>query len=685
MRPQAPKYRTAFVLGAALALAGCAATPPLGVIDNLLSHEGPPPPSPPIVRELLAQPLAAMDARAIFERTAPESLRNLAEPPRRDLGPSMERFLDELERAQRSLRAFAPALPPLEARLPPPELQRQIAASIDPAPFLEAIARLLRQRIAYPEGGARFERGDIVVILGTPGDDVHVLSPLREGAVRVLLDPGGNDIYRGPDVVLHGLAAIVDLSGEDRYESAGPAWGAAIAGVSLLLDAGGNDFYEAQDFAVGAALAGLGAVLDLAGDDVYRVRAFGQGLGLARGTGILWDRAGNDRYVAQGLPDPFDRGGDLSFAQGVAVGVRTGMGGGIGILRDDAGDDAYEGQLYAQGAGYYYALGLLWDLGGDDRYGAARYAQGAGVHQAVGVLRDESGNDAYELSVGVGQGMGLDLAVGALSDGAGDDRYSAPTLAQGAATANGVGIVADDAGTNEWYLKSPPGRGSAEWARGLPSVGLVLADAPRFTAMAMPDEAPLGACPAEPEAAPAAMPLGQALRELGPGLVRGAVDAARYALALRELRERPAAALGELPAQDFDALWPLGLALRCALAGADDSQAQEMWDAFERVMREDPGSRFAGVIAGALRARRAPEAQMRSLVSLLASHPRCGIRVAALSLDGTEAAAQEALGSSCWQLQARALRMLESLGARPVDTSGVPGFLRATPASRRAP
>ena len=668
-----------------LLLAGCAAPASLGVIDNVLSHEGPPPPSPPIVRELLAEPLAAMDARTIFERTVPASLQRLAEPPGRDLQPAIERFLEELADAQRSLRASVTSVPALEPKLPTPALQRQFTAGIDPAPFLEAIARFLRQRIEFPTSGARHARGDIVVILGTPGEDVHELAPLRDGAVRVLIDPGGNDAYRGPDVVLHGLAAIVDLGGDDRYESAGPAWGAAIAGVSLLLDARGDDVYQGEDFSIGAALAGLGAVLDLAGDDVYRVRAFGQGLGLARGTGVLWDRAGNDRYAAQGLPDPFDRGGGLSFAQGVAVGVRTGRGGGIGILRDDAGDDAYEGQLYAQGAGYYYALGLLWDREGDDRYRAVRYAQGAGVHQAVGVLRDESGNDAYELGVGVGQGMGLDLAVGALADGSGDDRYSAPTLAQGAATANGVGIVADSSGTNEWYLRSPPGRGSAEWARGLPSVGLVLGDAPRFMAMAMPDEAPLGVCPAEPDAGPATMPLGEALRELGPGFVDGAPDPSRYALALRDLRERPSASLAGLPAQDFDSLWPLGPALRCALAGADDSQAQEMWDAFERVMREDPGSRFAGVIAGALRARRAPEAQMRSLVSLLASHPRCGIRVAALSLDGSEPAAQKALGSSCWQLQARALRMLESLGARPVDTSGVPGFLRATPASRRAP
>ena len=126
----------------------------------------------------------------------------------------------------------------------------------------------------------------------------------------------------------------------------------------------------------------------------------------------------------------------------------------------------------------------MWDGGGNDRYRAVRYAQGAGVHEAVGVLRDEGGDDRYELTVGVGQGMGLDLAVGVLFDGAGDDRYQSIVLAQGAATANGLGLAVDAGGTDEWQMGSDRRSwGRAEWARGLPTTGLLLYDPARAVFM----------------------------------------------------------------------------------------------------------------------------------------------------------------------------------------------------------
>src|SRR5712692_991021 len=47
----------------------------LSLIDNLLRHEAPAPrAAPPLTRELLARPLAAADAAAIFRRSVPQAL-----------------------------------------------------------------------------------------------------------------------------------------------------------------------------------------------------------------------------------------------------------------------------------------------------------------------------------------------------------------------------------------------------------------------------------------------------------------------------------------------------------------------------------------------------------------------------------------------------------------------------------
>lgn len=733
--------RTHCWIAATLLLAACAGLAPeersvaarvdadaLRVIDNILRHAGPPPRSPPLLRELLARPFAAMDAASIFERSVPGELLALAVPapegPAVEIRELLAPYLARLAEAQRVLRAAqrgapvdaAALLRELESMLPSPARQHEAANGYDAAQigratalFLEANARLAQAlraaqgRIRFPETAQRYmsavgtvsigTRGndahaaDAAVIVDPGGDDTYERAPVVAGAVAVIVDLGGNDRYRGADLAIHGLVAILDFSGDDAYESSGPGWGAAFAGTSLLVDYSGNDAYASGLFGQGAAAAGLGALIDLSGNDSYRLRAAGQGLGLAGGVGLLWDHAGDDHYAAGGLRDAYDRGGGLSFAQGAAIGVRTSLGGGIGILRDDAGNDDYAAAMFAQGTGYYYGLGLLWDRGGADRYRAVRYAQGNGVHEAVGVLRDEAGNDRYELVVGVGQGMGLDLAVGILADMGGDDRYSAPNLAQGSATANGIGLLLDTGGADEWRLDLPNGWGRVDWSRGLPSLGLLLFDATRasFVRQDKPVPAPSaetavvhetegeGRCP-PPAGAPAAvgLKLDEALRALGPGLVSGQVDAAILRFALERLRNNVESALGELPEHDFDIAWPLGAALRCALEGADEATAARMWDGMERMLQTP----FAGPIAGALRARPAPAPQMDRLVGRLAAHPACGVQVAALALARSASAAQEALRSSCWQLQSRALRVLNQLGVAPQNLDAVPGFLR---------
>jgi hypothetical protein len=248
----------------------------------------------------------------------------------------------------------------------------------------------------------------------------------------------------------------------------------------------------------------------------------------------------------------------------------------------------------------------------------------------------------------------------------------------------------DAGGEDEWRLgERSEGWGQAKWSRGLPSVALILFDASRGTLLrGGKEDAPARpavvhepeggtSCPAAAPAAPASVsPPAEALRRLGPGLVAGKMEGSLWALALGELRTRPEPALAALPADDFEVAWVLSAALDCALRDSPDAQAAAMWDAFERLLAARPDHPFAGQIAGALRTRPAPEPQMQRLVARLEAHPACSVRAQALALRGSVAAAQAALRSSCWQLQARALRILGEQGVAPENVDAVPVFLR---------
>lgn len=747
----------------------------LKTIDNLVSHEGPPPLlAPPLVRELLKDPLATVNAATLFERTVPNALRRLAEPaPAASSLPARETitiqelltpYLDELAAAQRLLRAAAPGgvdasavLESMDGRSPSAQALRSMMRAVDGDTlahantlFIEATARFVTAlraaegRVRFPETAARFDSPIGVVVVGTQGDDAHTAdaalivdpggndsyarAPVTGGAVSVIIDLVGNDRYDGTDVVVHGLSAIVDVSGDDRYTTTGAGQGAAIAGASLLLDMAGDDRYEAGAFAQGAAAFGLGVIIDMAGNDVYRLRNGGQGYGMAGGVGLLWDRAGNDSYLAAGLPDAFARGGGISLAQGAAYGYRTSLGGGIGILRDDAGDDHYSAEMFAQGVGYYYGIGVLWDRGGNDRYQAVRYAQGNGVHEAVGVLRDESGNDSYTATVGVAQGMGLDLAVGVLYDGAGDDRYRGGTLVQGAATSNGIGLVIDAGGADRWHADDGSHWGDAPWARGLPTLGIMLHDASRAAyvradqpLVPAPATATLGgalarkhvpavrpssssssaapgadhACPAPvADATQDSMPLTEVLARTLSGFAGGKFDTTAYAQALRELTTRLRASMADLPRDDFDVLWTLGRVLECAARLATTSDIETLWRDVEQVLAAEPAHPFAGSLLQMLRVRMPPGPRMQLALQGLLQHPACSVRAGALRLLAYSAtknegnvqardqalmqvrsAARAALESPCWRLQLAARDVLWLLKTS-FDPEKLPAFLR---------
>ena len=648
----------------------------LFIMDNLLRH-GPPAPrgASGLALELLARPLAAVEASRVFNRAVPAPLTRFGQHAicaKSSFDELLNAYLGGLAEAQRMLRSASKAfdehalLGQLAEGLPSSGELLRVADALDMAQveranllFIDATARFvcgIRATGELPNEGTAFAsaigtvfigtRGndrhapDAALIIDPGGDDVYERAPARGGAVSVIVDLGGNDEYRGSDVALRGLSAIVDFSGNDRYAMQGPGLAAAIAGAALIIDFSGNDSYEAKFFAQGAGAFGIGALIEFGGHDRYRMEAWGQGLGLAQGVGLMWDRSGDDHYTVGGVADVFNRGGGLSGAQGAAFGYRGRLGGGAGILRDDDGDDLYEAQMFAQGLGYYYGLGLLWDRGGNDRYQAVRYAQGNGVHQAVGILRDEAGEDRYAIAVGWGQAMGLDVALGVLVDASGDDAYQAQAGAQGAATANGFGLLVDASGADRFELgPEDRGWGRAEWLRGLPSVGVLLhgskAQFARDGKRVFVTSSDLG----------------------GP---RGDAPVAVQAFTEESC-----------PASDA------GEALLCRLREASDLEA--LWSELQQMLISDPATPLAGWIAIALGRRPPSPSQRERIAELLAAHDSCHVKALALRAWPTPRAAQAGLRSSCWRLQAAARAAFTRLGAAVPGDAPLPSFLRRIP------
>jgi hypothetical protein len=669
------------LLRAALAAAILSAAPhpdALRILDNVARHQGPAPVhAPALVRDLFARPMDAQDAAAIFARSVPAELaRGLPEVASpRPFDDLLRRYLSELELLRTDLRAAtdgvdpAPALRRLQEGLPSADQLLRIGEKVDQpalarvnARFIEATLRFAREaRVAtgFPHEPIRFQSAIGLVSIGSlgndhhpagaalivdpGGDDVYERAPTTNGEVSVIVDLAGNDRYTGSDVVVQGLSAIVDFFGNDVYETGGAGLAGAIAGCSLIVDYLGNDRYRSERFGQGAAAFGFAALVDLEGDDLYVLGAWGQGFGAAGGVGLLWDQRGDDVYTASGEPDTLGRGAPLSGAQGAAFGFREMLGGGIGILRDGLGNDRYEAAMFAQGLGYWYGIGVLWDEHGDDRYKAVRYAQGAAAHEAIGVLRDERGDDKYELGFGVGQGMGLDAALGVLFDGAGDDEYRAPLIAQGTATANGLGILSDLAGMNRFEVRDAGSSwGEADDFSGLPSVGVFLVN--ERSQRIRTGQAP----PAikEPPCSP--------------------VDPEELKEDLRTLRR-----------DYFDAVYAVGGELRCAIETGDDAQA--VWKDVAALLERDPETPLGDAIAAAFR-ERPPLSELAAPILLaLDRHPRCSVRAAALIALPRAEASRAALWSPCFRMQSAGLRALRALGIEPPRDAPLPAFLRTLP------
>ncbi len=365
----------------------------------------------------------------------------------------------------------------------------------------ERLAKAAKAWLGTTRADPAAQRLDLVtpagrIVVSGSGDDVH-----EEPDVLLLLDLGGNDVYRGAtgatgslqqpvslavDLAgddrylaedertpsqgsgILGTGVLIDVSGNDRYRARGSSQGYGLFGTGLLADLAGDDLYELDVEGQGAAEFGVGLLFDLAGDDRYRIVSGGQGFGgVGNGIGTLVDLAGSDRYFAE--PDSSkayrpDYHSQLrvnySYAQGAAAGRRGDLmdghswAGGIGTLLDLGGNDEYRSGNWSAGSGYWYGIGWLYDAEGDDLYSASVFSLAAGAHFCIGALFDGAGNDRYE-GYGdshTGLAFGHDFTIAILHDAAGDDTYRLGADGFGYAINMSLALFIDSSGNDSYAL-----------------------------------------------------------------------------------------------------------------------------------------------------------------------------------------------------------------------------------------
>lgn len=315
-------------------------------------------------------------------------------------------------------------------------------------------------------GTAKNDRFDEpVLLILDPGGDEHYgpeagfANGLTGNPLAAIVDLSGNDRYGGGPVAgggaaLFGVSVLCEREGDDVYETDGMGQGGALFGVAWLDDFSGDDVYRAGFCAQGAAQFGFGILRDDSGNDSYRVGLCGQAWAGVMAVGALIDAKGNDFYYAGGREPDFERNDDrfVSLAQGCALGMRPFAGGGVALLADREGNDEYVADVYGQGVGYWYALGMLVDAAGNDRYVVHQYGQGTGIHLSAGLLADLAGNDSYAGAV-LAQGSAHDYAVGVFLDKGGDDVYVGRQHAQGRALNNALALLLDGAGNDSYFAR----------------------------------------------------------------------------------------------------------------------------------------------------------------------------------------------------------------------------------------
>lgn len=278
--------------------------------------------------------------------------------------------------------------------------------------------------------------------------------------ISILIDKKGNDKYISKEdnsfgAGINGYGFLIDMEGDDIYDSDSFSLGAGYGGYGALIDYKGNDKYSGNVCIEGSSSNGIGYFRDLEGNDTYYCYEFAQGYGGPGGVGVLCDEKGNDTYIAEDeiiiYPSPQSEKHNTSMSQGAGFGNRNSrIAGGLGILLDMEGNDKYSCGVFGQGTSYWYSLGFLLDNKGNDTYNGVWYAFGATAHYSLAGLIDKDGNDSYKCENDFG--LGHDYSIGYFEDQKGNDNYVCLNNPIGWVNANGLTLFFD-CGGNDNYSK----------------------------------------------------------------------------------------------------------------------------------------------------------------------------------------------------------------------------------------
>jgi predicted small lipoprotein YifL len=310
-----------------------------------------------------------------------------------------------------------------------------------------------------------------------PSDADGRAEPARGGDGRVSLSSSARQ-----GAGRFGWGLLYDLgAGADTYESLRYSQGFGLMGVGVLVDSAGDATLTMEALGQGAGLFGIGVlVLGDAGSEVTGTHGV-QGFGGPAGVGVAVGGLGDDDWRAEpgeigadtviyrerlsGLP------WNLSAAQGAGLGWAPGAiedgsahGGGVGVLWERGGNDTFVAGVGAQGFGHWHGTGLLVERSGDDELDARGLAMGSGWIVGGGLLLDEAGNDTRGVLTDAplnSMGAGEDFAWGILVDLGGDDENAAGAFSLGAGTLNGFGLFADAAGADTYRSESNDTLGTA--------------------------------------------------------------------------------------------------------------------------------------------------------------------------------------------------------------------------------